>query len=141
MSDIEGLDELASGRTVGYIGFDCTAPSLHVGSLIPIMMLHWLQQAGGKPIALMGGGTTGSAIRPARTRAAHAHRSRRSTPTRRHQVVFEQFLSFGDRRHRRDDDRQRRVAATRLNYIDFLRDVGRHFSVNRMLTMDGASSV
>src|SRR5476649_222339 len=58
-SDEAGLDSLAaSGKLVAYVGYDCTAPSLHVGSLISIMMLHWLQQTGGKPIVLMGGGTT-----------------------------------------------------------------------------------
>ena len=58
-SDLAAIDEkAASGELVGYIGFDCTAPSLHVGSLVQIMMLHWLQQTGGKPIALMGGGTS-----------------------------------------------------------------------------------
>src|SRR5438045_7555472 len=58
-SDFAGLDALAAkGRAIGYIGFDCTAPSLHVGNLIQIMMLYWLQQTGNKPIALMGGGTT-----------------------------------------------------------------------------------
>ncbi len=58
-SDLEGVDQKAlSGDLTAYIGFDCTAASLHVGSLLPIMMLHWLQKTGGKPIALMGGGTT-----------------------------------------------------------------------------------
>src|SRR5260370_10520697 len=58
-SDLAGLDDKArSGSLVAYIGFDCTAPSLHVGSLVQIMMLHWLQETGGKPVALMGGGTT-----------------------------------------------------------------------------------
>ncbi len=58
-SDLAGLDEKAmSGSLVAYIGFDCTAASLHVGSLLQIMMLHWLQETGGKPLALMGGGTT-----------------------------------------------------------------------------------
>ena len=58
-SDLAGLDEKAlAGGLIAYIGFDCTAASLHVGSLLPIMMLHWLQQTGDKPIALMGGGTT-----------------------------------------------------------------------------------
>ena len=58
-SDLEALDQkAAAGEVIAYIGFDCTAPSLHVGSLLPIMMLHWLQQSDGKPIALMGGGTT-----------------------------------------------------------------------------------
>ena len=58
-SDTAGLDDLAAkGGLISYVGYDCTAPSLHVGSLISIMMLHWLQQTGGKPIVLMGGGTT-----------------------------------------------------------------------------------
>src|SRR5690242_11326863 len=58
-SDQSGLDQLAAaGKVVAYVGYDCTAPSLHVGSLVSIMMLHWLQQTGGKPIVLMGGGTT-----------------------------------------------------------------------------------
>ena len=58
-SDLAGLDDKArSGTLAGYIGFDCTAPSLHVGNLVGIMMLHWLQETGGKPVALMGGGTT-----------------------------------------------------------------------------------
>src|SRR5260370_2280324 len=58
-SDLEGLDDKArSGSLVAYIGFDCTAPSLHVGSLVQIMMLRWLQRTRGKPVALMGGGTT-----------------------------------------------------------------------------------
>ena len=58
-SDFGGLDALAgAGKAIGYIGFDCTAPSLHVGHMIVLMMLHWLQQTGNKPIALMGGGTT-----------------------------------------------------------------------------------
>ena len=58
-SDFQGLDEKArKGELIAYIGFDCTAPSLHVGSLLPIMMLRWLQKTGGKPVPLMGGGTT-----------------------------------------------------------------------------------
>ena len=71
VSEPDALDALARERTItAYIGFDCTAASLHVGSLVPIMMLHWMQQTGHRPIALMGGGTTRVGIRRARMRAA-----------------------------------------------------------------------
>ena len=139
ISDVAGLDKLAQdGRAVAYVGYDCTAPSLHVGSLISIMMLTWLQKTGGKPIVLMGGGTTrvGDPSGKDETRqlrsvaeidankAGMAH-------------VFERFLKFG---HGTTDAVMADNAdwLSPLNYIDFLRDVGRHFSVNRMLTMDSA---
>jgi tyrosyl-tRNA synthetase len=136
-SDVAGLDaEAAKGGLVGYIGFDCTARSLHVGSLVQIMMLAWLQRTGGKPIALMGGGTTlvGDPSGRDETRklltpediAANKAGIRRN---------FEPFLAFGDGP---TDAIQPDNAdwLTRLNYLEMLRDVGRHFSVNRMLTMD-----
>jgi tyrosyl-tRNA synthetase len=136
-SDLEGLDAKARADTlVGYIGFDCTAPSLHVGSLLPIMMLHWLQKTGGKPIALMGGGTTrvgdpsgkdeGRQLLPIETIEINKAGIRK---------IFAKFLTFGDG----PTDAIMPDNAewlTRLNYIDFLRDVGRHFSVNRMLAME-----
>ncbi|HEX3183034.1 MAG TPA: tyrosine--tRNA ligase [Beijerinckiaceae bacterium] len=136
-SDLEGLDAKArAGTLVGYIGFDCTAPSLHVGSLLPIMMLHWLQKTGGKPIALMGGGTTrvgdpsgkdeGRQLLPIETIEINKAGIRK---------IFAKFLTFGDG----PTDAIMPDNAewlTRLNYIDFLRDVGRHFSVNRMLAME-----
>jgi tyrosyl-tRNA synthetase len=118
-SDPDGLDERArAGGLTGYIGFDCTAPSLHVGSLVQIMMLFWLQQTGGKPIALMGGGTT-----------------RVGDPSGKDETVFSRFLRFGDG----PEDAVMPDNAdwlTKLNYIEFLRNVGRHFSVNRMLSME-----
>ena len=136
-SDFAGLDALASkGQAIGYIGFDCTAPSLHVGSLIQIMMLYWLEASGNKAISLMGGGTTRvgdpsgkDEMRPIRS-VAEIDANKDSLKT-----VFAKLLKFGD--GARDalmiDNAE---WLTKLNYIDMLRDVGRHFSVNRMLAMD-----
>jgi tyrosyl-tRNA synthetase len=136
-SDPEGLDERArAGGLTGYIGFDCTAPSLHVGSLVQIMMLFWLQQTGGKPIALMGGGTTrvGDPSGKDESRklltVEQIEKNKRGIRT-----VFSRFLRFGDG----PEDAVMPDNAdwlTKLNYIEFLRDVGRHFSVNRMLSME-----
>ena len=136
-SDLAGLDPIAkSGELIAYIGFDCTAPSLHAGSLVQIMLLRWLQKTGGKPIALMGGGTTrvgdpsgkdaSRQLLPLETIAANQEGIKR---------VFAKFLSFGE--GPRDAIMQDNADwLSSLNYIDFLRDTGRHFSVNRMLAMD-----
>jgi tyrosyl-tRNA synthetase len=138
-SDFAGLDALAKkGEVVSYVGYDCTAPSLHVGHLISIMMLHWLQQTGGKPIALMGGGTTrvGDPSGRDETRRILAVETIEANKEA-IKGVFARFLKFGQ--GRTDAimlDNAEWLA--RLNYIEFLRDVGRHFSVNRMLTMDSA---
>lgn len=138
-SDIEGLDKLsADGRVVAYVGYDCTAPSLHVGSLISIMMLTWLQKLGGKPIALMGGGTTRVGD-PSGKDETRQMRTIDEIETNKNGIkqVFEKFLKFGDQgSDAMMVDNAEWLAP--LNYIDFLRDVGRHFSVNRMLTMDSA---
>ncbi len=139
-SDLAGLDKLAAGgKLVAYVGYDCTAPSLHVGSLLSIMMLHWLQVTGaGKPIALMGGGTTrvGDPSGKDETRALRTVEEIDANKNAL-QGVFAQFLKFGAGQ---SDaimvDNAEWLAP--LNYIGFLRDVGRHFSVNRMLTMDSA---
>ncbi len=139
-SDFEGLDALAAkGEIVSYVGYDCTAPSLHIGHLLSIMMLHWLQKSGGgKPITLMGGGTTRVGdpsgrdetrrILPIETIESNKDSIKR---------VFAKFLSFGDARHDAVMADNAEWLAP-LNYIEFLRDVGRHFSVNRMLSMDSA---
>jgi tyrosyl-tRNA synthetase len=138
-SDLAGLDAAASaGRIVAYIGFDCTAPSLHVGSLVPIMMLHWLQATGHKPLVLMGGGTTRVGDPSGRDESRRilslddieANKAGIAS-------VFAQFLRFGER----EADALMIDNAewlTKLNYIEFLRDVGRHFSINRMLSFDSA---
>ena len=136
-SEPEALDQLAaSGSLTAYIGFDCTAPSLHVGSLLPIMMLYWLQQTGHRPIALMGGGTTRvgdpsgkDESRRLLTEAAIEDNLRGI------RAIFTKFLTFGEGAN---DAIMANNAdwLNDLNYIDFLRDVGRHFSVNRMLAFD-----
>ena len=136
-SDLAGLDEKArNGHLVAYIGFDCTAPSLHVGSLLPIMLLRWLQKTGGKPVVLVGGGTTrvGDPSGKDESRKLLTVETIESNKQAL-QKVFASFLDFGDGK---TDALMVDNAdwLTKLAYIDFLRDVGRHFSVNRMLTMD-----
>jgi tyrosyl-tRNA synthetase len=137
VSEPETLDQLAKSQPItAYIGYDCTAPSLHIGHLLPTMMLHWLQQTGHRPIALMGGGTTrvGDPSGKDETRRVLTEdvinenlKSIRQT--------FSKFLKF-------EGASGNAIMANNaewlnaLNYIDFLRDVGRHFSVNRMLSFD-----
>jgi tyrosyl-tRNA synthetase len=137
-SDFEGLDAKAKiGELTTYIGYDCTAPSLHVGHLLSIMMLAWLQRTGGgRPIPLMGGGTTrvGDPSGKDETRKILTIETidANKAAIRR---IFSNFLIFGDG----GTDAVMADNAewlTKLNYIDFLRDVGRHFSVNRMMSMD-----
>ena len=140
-TDYQGLDEaLLKGGQPGYIGFDATAKSLHVGSLIQIMMLRWLQKTGNKPITLMGGGTTKvgdpsfrADERPLLTpEAIDANIAGIKD-------VFSAYLTYGDgpsdamminNAEWLDD----------LNYLDFLRDIGRHFSINRMLSFESVKS-
>jgi tyrosyl-tRNA synthetase len=136
-SDLAGLDEKArSGDLVAYIGFDCTAPALHVGSLVQIMMLRWLQKTGGKPIALMGGGTTrvGDPSGKDESRKLLTEEAIEANKAG-IKKVFSKFLTFGAGTHDAimADNAEWLLG---LNYIDFLRDIGRHFSVNRMLAMD-----
>src|ERR1700694_5941562 len=137
ISDPDSLDALAArGELVGYIGFDCTAPSLHVGSMVQIMCIYWLQQTGKKPIALMGGGTTrvGDPSGKDETRKIlsieEIERNKDGI-----KQVFSRFLKFGGGKHDAvmPDNAE---WLTKLNWIEMLRDIGRHFSVNRMLTMD-----
>ncbi|MGZ8345355.1 MAG: tyrosine--tRNA ligase, partial [Allosphingosinicella sp.] len=137
VTDADGLDDLASRQVVpGYIGFDATAPSLHVGSLVQIMMLRRLQQAGHKPIVVMGGGTTKigdpSGKDEARKLLTHDDIQANIASIRR---IFERFLAF-------DDSATGAIMVDNadwldsLDYIPFLRDVGPHFTINRMLTFD-----
>lgn len=139
-SDLEAVDAQADkGELIAYVGYDCTASSLHVGSLISIMMLHWLQETGaGKPIVLLGGGTTrvGDPSGRDETRKILTLDQIEDNKTG-IQKVFDQFLTFGDgKKDAVTVDNADWLAP--LNYIEFLRDVGSHFSVNRMLTMDSA---
>ena len=136
-SDNDGLDALAAARKiVSYIGFDCTARSLHVGSLVQIMLLHWLQQTGNKPIVLMGGGTTRVGDPSGRDESRKILSLEDIEDNKRGiQSVFAKFLQFGSG----SSDAMMVDNAewlTTLNYIEMLRDVGKHFSVNRMLAMD-----
>src|SRR4029077_20908555 len=137
ISDPDSLDALAARRElVAYIGFDCTAPSLHVGSMVQIMCLYWLQQTGNKPIALMGGGTTrvGDPSGKDETRRILSIEEIEQNKEGIKQV-FSRFLTFGEVRSDAfmPDNAE---WLTKLNWIEMLRDIGRHFSVNRMLTMD-----
>ncbi|MGE0423008.1 MAG: tyrosine--tRNA ligase [Reyranellaceae bacterium] len=136
-SDAARLDALlSSGVRTAYIGFDCTADSLHVGSLLQIMMLRWWQKCGHKPIVLMGGGTTKigdpSFRDEARPLLTDEQIDLNMAGIRR---VFAKYLAFGDGA---TDAAMVNNAdwLDELRYIPLLRDVGRHFSVNRMLTMD-----
>jgi tyrosyl-tRNA synthetase len=137
VTDAAGLDALAQKQIVpGYGGFDATAPSLHVGNLMLIMLLRRLQQAGHKPIVIMGGGTTkvGDPSGKDETRQLldDAGIAKNIASIRR---VFERFLTFGDGPTDaimiNNDD-----WLSKLGYIELLRDVGRHFTINRMLTFD-----
>src|SRR4051795_10573342 len=137
LTDGPALDAMAERQVVpGYIGFDATAPSLHVGSLLQIMLLRRMQQAGHKPIVLMGGGTTKvgdpSGKDESRKLLTHEQIDANIASIRR---VFERFLTFGDG----PTDAVMMNNADWLDtreYIPFLREVGKHFTINRMLTFD-----
>jgi tyrosyl-tRNA synthetase len=136
-SDWEGVDRLAlAGTLKAYVGYDCTASSLHVGSLVSIMMLYWLQKTGGKPIVLMGGATTrvGDPTGKDESRKILSDEQIEINKTG-IQSVFAKFLTFGDGAHDAlmvDNSDW----LMKLNYLDFLREAGRHFSVNRMMSFD-----
>jgi tyrosyl-tRNA synthetase len=137
VSEPEALDALARSSIVtAYIGFDCTAPSLHVGSLLPIMMLHWLQQTGHRPIALMGGGTTRVGDPSGKDESRKLLTDEAINENLKGiRAIFAKFLKF-------EEAGGNAVMANNadwlneLNYIDFLRDIGRYFSINRMLAFD-----
>lgn len=136
-SDFEGLDALAAkGEATTYVGYDCTARSLHIGNYLTMMMLHWLQQSGNKPITLMGGGTT-MVGDPSGKDETRAMRTVAEIEANKESIrgVFAKVLRYGEGKN---DAVMLDNAEwlTKLNWIEMLRDVGRHFSVNRMLTMD-----
>lgn len=137
ITDANGLDKLATAQVIpAYVGFDATAPSLHVGNLVSIMMLRRLQQSGHKPIVVMGGGTTKvgdpSGKDEVRKLLDNDGINRNIASIRR---IFERFLNF-------DDSPTGAIMVNnadwldKLGYVDLLRDVGRHFTINRMLTFD-----
>ena len=137
VSEPEVLDALAREKPItAYIGFDCTAASLHVGSLLPIMMLYWLQQTGHRPIALMGGGTTRVGDPSGKDESRRLLTDEIIDENLKGiRAIFSKFLQF-------ENAGGNAVMANNadwlntLNYIDFLRDVGRYFSINRMLAFD-----
>ncbi len=137
VSEPEALDALArTGTVTAYIGFDCTAPSLHIGSLLPIMMLHWLQQTGHRPIALMGGGTTRVGDPSGKDESRKLLTDEAINDNLKGiRAIFAKFLKFeevgGNALMANNAD-----WLNTLNYIDFLRDIGRYFSINRMLAFD-----
>jgi tyrosyl-tRNA synthetase len=135
-SDLDGLDRALGPEFMGYIGYDLTAPSLHVGNLAQIMLQRRLQQAGGRPIVLLGGGTTRIGDPSGRDETRQLLSAETIAANRASiRGVFENFLSFGDTSSGAlmIDNSDWLLD---LNLVEFLRDVGRHFSVNRMLTMD-----
>ena len=150
-TDYQGLDDaMLHPGTPAYIGFDATAKSLHVGSLIQIMMLRWLQKTGGKPITLMGGGTT-----KVGDPSFRADERPLLTPAQIDdniagiQQVFAKYLTYGDGKSDATIENHAPYGAMMinnaewldgLNYLDFLRDIGRHFSINRMLAFESVKS-
>ena len=140
-TDYEGLDNsILNGNIAAYIGFDATAQSLHVGSLIQIMMLRWLQKTGGQPITLMGGGTTKvgdpSFRADERPLLSEAHIEGNISGIKK---VFSAYLDYGEKPNDAlmiNNDEW----LSNLNYLEFLRDIGRHFSVNRMLSFESVKS-
>jgi tyrosyl-tRNA synthetase len=136
-SDVEGLDEKLMTETVSaYLGFDLTAKSFHVGNLVQIMRLHWLQQTGHRPIVLMGGGTTRVGDPSGKDEMRKMLTPEQIGENKENlKRTFARFMRFGEGPSDAimvDNDEW----LSKLNYIEMLRDVGRHFSVNRMLTMD-----
>ena len=140
-TDYEGLDNsILNGNIAAYIGFDATAQSLHVGSLIQIMMLRWLQKTGGQPITLMGGGTTKvgdpSFRADERPLLSEAQIEGNIAGIKK---VFSAYLDYGEKPNDAlmiNNDEW----LSNLNYLEFLRDIGRHFSVNRMLSFESVKS-
>lgn len=136
-SDLAGIDAAAlEGRLTTYVGYDCTAASLHVGHLLSIMMLHWLQKTGGTPITLMGGGTTRVGDPSGRDESRKILTLEQIEENKAGiQKTFSRFLTFGGGGNGATmvDNAE---WLTKLNYIEMLRDIGRHFSVNRMMSMD-----
>jgi tyrosyl-tRNA synthetase len=134
ISEPEALDaKAAAGPIVAYVGFDATAPSLHIGNLLTIMMLRWLQKAGHRPIALMGGGTSkigDPSGKDASRGLLTAEQIDANIATIR--MVFSRFLNFDAGAIMANNAEW----LDQLHYIPFLREVGRHFTINKMLTFD-----
>src|ERR1041385_5376801 len=141
VSEPDALDQLAKSQPVtAYIGFDCTAACLHIGSLLPITMLHWLQETGHRPIALMAGGTTRVGDPSGKDESRRILTDEIINENLKGiRAIFAKFLKFEGQGNNSAGNAIMANNAdwlNSLNYIDFLRDVGRHFSVNRMLSFD-----
>lgn len=135
-TDLEALTEKLKKPAIAYCGFDCTADSLHIGSLLPIMLLRWYQKCGHKPIVLMGGGTSKVGDPSGKDESRQLITEEQIAANMAGiKTVFDKYLTFGssgsDAMMVNNDDWLKD-----LGYIDFLRDVGRHFSINRMLTFE-----
>src|SRR5688572_15886907 len=141
-SDYEGLDKkLTQGVQSAYIGFDATAKSLHIGNLTGIMMLKWFQETGHKPITLMGGGTSkvGDPSFKDTTRNLMTDEMIQANMESIRSTCFAQFLKYGngktDAMMANNDD-----WLSKLSYLDFIRDIGRYFTVNRMISFDSVKT-
>ncbi|MBY4891588.1 tyrosine--tRNA ligase [Rhodobacteraceae bacterium N5(2021)] len=140
-TDLQGLDErLLEGPITGYIGFDLTATSLHIGNLVQIMLLRWLQKTGNRPITLMGGGTTKvgdpSGKDEMRKILSVEQINANADGIR---TVFANYISYGD--GPTDSPLVNNAEwLDKLGYIDFLRDIGKHFTINRLLAFDSVKS-
>ena len=136
-TDLDALDRILDERSIsGYIGFDCTAPSLHVGSLLQIMILKLMQRHGHRPIILLGGGTTliGDPSGKDSTRKI-LKREEIKKNIKSIKKVFSQILNTS-KKHTKPLFVDNAIWLTKLNYIKFLREVGSHFTINKMLTFD-----
>ena len=141
LSDGDGLDKLMRGQSItAYIGFDCTAPSLHAGSLVQIMLLYWLQQTGHRPIALMGGGTSMIGDPSGKDESRNMMTVEKIADNKAGmRKVYTKFLKFGE-------GPNDAVMADNadwlldLNYVEFLREYGKNFSVNQMLARDSVKN-
>jgi len=140
-TDLQGLDErFASGVVTGYIGFDLTATSLHIGNLVQIMLLRWMQRTGHRPITLMGGGTTKggdpSGKDEMRKMLSVDQIEENANGIRK---VFSRYISYGD--GPTDSPLVNNAEwLDKLGYIDFLRDIGKHFTINRLLAFESVKS-
>lgn len=140
-TDLQGLDErMIAGPITGYIGFDLTATSLHIGNLVQIMLLRWMQKTGHRPITLMGGGTT----KVGDPSGKDEMRKIISVEQINHNAegirqVFANYISYGD--GATDSPLVNNAEwLDKLGYIDFLRDIGKHFTINRLLAFDSVKS-
>jgi tyrosyl-tRNA synthetase len=136
-TDMDALDQkMSEGPITAYVGYDMTAPSIHVGNLVSVMMLHWLQKCGHNPIVLLGGATTRIGDPSGRDETRQLLTDEKIAENMQSiRNIFEQFLTFGDKPEEAkivNND----TWLSGFKYIEFLREIGTHFTINRMLTFD-----